>query len=172
MLIDMEIVLEKKRKFKIVDVVFCMSFFMVLTIMTGCGKKGDSALSAYKASMSEFYDKQRDGILYPWEINQVELIDCNNLGIRNLKGIEYFTKLKTLRIYGNPLYSIDLSTLTSLRVFVCYNTYISTLNVQNNTYLSQLARTITPTVNYTNNTYVYQYGSYKLEYERGIYLYA
>ena len=57
MLIDMEIVLEKKRKFKIVDVVFCMSFFMVLTIMTGCGKKGDSALSAYKASMSEFYDK-------------------------------------------------------------------------------------------------------------------
>ena len=49
--------MEKKRKFKLVDVVFCMSFFMVLTIMTGCGKKGDSALSAYKASMSEFYDK-------------------------------------------------------------------------------------------------------------------
>ena len=126
----------------------------------------------FRRGVSEFYDKRRDGILYPWEINQVELIDCNNLGIRNLKGIEYFTKLKTLRIYGNPLYSIDLSTLTDLRVFVCYNTYINTLNVQNNYYLSQLARRITPTVNYTNNTYVYQYNSYKLEYEIGIYLYA
>lgn len=57
MLIDMEIVLVKKREFKIVNVVFCMSLFMLLTIMTGCGMKEDSALSAYKTSMSEFYDK-------------------------------------------------------------------------------------------------------------------
>lgn len=127
----------------------------------------------FRRGVSEFYDKQRDGILYPWEINQVELIDCNNLGIRNLKGIEYFTKLKTLRIYGNPLQSIDLRTLTNLRVFVCYDTYISSLNIHENTYLCQLIWRITPYTNYSHNTFVYEYGtSYKLEYTRSINIYT
>jgi hypothetical protein len=53
----MEKVLEKKRKFEIAKIVFSISFFMVFTALTGCGKEEDSALSAYKVSMSEFYDK-------------------------------------------------------------------------------------------------------------------
>jgi hypothetical protein len=127
----------------------------------------------FRRGVSEFYDKRRDGILYPWEIEQVKLIDCNNLGIRNLKGIEYFTYLKTLRIYGNPLYSIDLSTLTDLQEFVCYNTYISTLNIRNNIYLLALANRVTPYIDYSINSYVYEYGtSYKLVVERGIRLYS
>ncbi len=127
----------------------------------------------FRRGVSEFYDKRRDGILYDWEIKQVKLIDCNNLGIRNLKGIEYFTYLETLRIYGNPLYSIDLSTLTDLQEFVCYNTYISTLNIRNNIYLIALVNRVTPYIDYSINSYVYEYGtSYKLVLERGIRLYS
>ena len=122
--------------------------------------------------MSEFYDKRRDGILYDWEISQVKTIDCNNLGIRTLKGIEYFTYLEVLRVYGNPLYSIDLSALRNLRVFVCYNTYISSLNIHENIYLCQLIRRITPYTDNYHNTFVYEYGTdYKLEYTRSINIY-
>ncbi len=126
----------------------------------------------FRRGVSEFYDKRRDGILYPWEISQVKTIDCNNLGIRTLKGIEYFTYLEVLRVYGNPLYSIDLSTLRNLRVFVCYNTYISSLNIHENIYLCQLIRRITPYTDYYHNTFVYEYGTdYKLEYTRSINIY-
>ncbi|MCR5843915.1 MAG: leucine-rich repeat protein [Oscillospiraceae bacterium] len=126
----------------------------------------------FRRGVSEFYDKRRDGILYDWEIRQVKTIDCNNLGIRTLKGIEYFTYLEVLRVYGNPLYSIDLSALRNLRVFVCYNTYISSLNIHENIYLCQLIRRITPYTDYYHNTFVYEYGTdYKLEYTRSINIY-
>ena len=126
----------------------------------------------FRRGVSEFYDKRKDGILYDWEISQVKTIDCNNLGIRTLKGIEYFTYLEVLRVYGNPLYSIDLSTLRNLRVFVCYNTYISSLNIHENIYLCQLIRRITPYTDYYHNTFVYEYGTdYKLEYTRSINIY-
>ena len=126
----------------------------------------------FRRGVSEFYDKRRDGILYDWEISQVKTIDCNNLGIRTLKGIEYFTYLEVLRVYGNPLYSIDLSALRNLRVFVCYNTYISSLNIHENIYLCQLIRRITPYTDNYHNTFVYEYGTdYKLEYTRSINIY-
>ncbi len=128
----------------------------------------------FRRGVSEFYDKRRDGILYPWEIEQVKLIDCNNLGIRNLKGIEYFTYLEVLRVYGNPLYSIDLSALRNLRVFVCYNTYISSLNIHENIYLCQLIRSseVQHYTDYAHNSYVHEYGTaYKLEYTRSINIY-
>lgn len=126
----------------------------------------------FRRGVSEFYDKRRDGILYDWEISQVKTIDCNNLGIRTLKGIEYFTYLEVLRVYGNPLYSIDLSTLRNLRVFICYNTYISSLNIHENIYLCQLIRRITPYTDNYHNTFVYEYGTdYKLEYTRSINIY-
>lgn len=126
----------------------------------------------FRRGVSEFYDKRRDGILYDWEISQVKTIDCNNLGIRTLKGIEYFTYLEVLRVYGNPLYSIDLSALRNLRVFVCYNTYISSLNIHENIYLCQLIRRITPYIDNYHNTFVYEYGTdYKLEYTRSINIY-
>ena len=90
-----------------------------------------------------------------------------------LKGIEYFTSLEVLRVYGNPLYSIDLRTLTNLREFVCYNTYISSLNIHENAYLCALIWKVTPYTNYSHNSYVYEYGtSYKLEYERSINIYT
>ena len=126
----------------------------------------------FRRGVSEFYDKRKDGILYDWEISQVKTIDCNNLGIRTLKGIEYFTYLEVLRVYGNPLYSIDLSALRNLRVFVCYNTYISSLNIHENIYLCQLIRRITPYTDNYHNTFVYEYGTdYKLEYTRSINIY-
>lgn len=127
----------------------------------------------FRRGVSEFYDKRKDGILYDWEISQVKTIDCNRLGIQTLKGIEYFTSLEVLRVYGNPLYSIDLRTLTNLREFVCYNTYISSLNIHENAYLCALIWKVTPYTNYSHNSYVYEYGtSYKLEYERSINIYT
>jgi len=52
----MEIVL-KKCRFKIVNIVLCLSFSMMFSFLTGCGEKEDSDLASYKESMSVFYDK-------------------------------------------------------------------------------------------------------------------
>lgn len=48
---------KKKSRLKITNVVFCMTTFMVLTLLQGCGSKGDSELLVYKEQMTEFYDK-------------------------------------------------------------------------------------------------------------------
>ena len=128
----------------------------------------------FRKGVSEFYDKNKDGYLSASEIRAVTLIDCNNLGIQTLKGIEYFVYLKTLRVYGNPLSMLDISTLTELQEFVCYNTRISTLDVRNNRYLSQLVRSVAPYEAWVGafDCLVYQNSVAKLVYEKGIYLYA
>jgi Leucine-rich repeat (LRR) protein len=122
----------------------------------------------FRSGVSEFYDKNKDGKLSSNEIARVTLIDCNNLGITTLKGIEFFTALKTLRCYGNPLTYLDISTLTKLEEFVCYNTRISTVDLRNNIYLRWLVNNTTPYRE--NGCYIFVYSPYKVIISIGMHL--
>ena len=52
-----------------------------------------------------------------------------------MTGIQDFTSLKYLSLYGNPITSIDVSSLTNLEYIDLGNTNISTVNLSNNTSL-------------------------------------
>ena len=59
-------------------------------------------------------------------------IDCSQLGIANLKGIEAFIYISGLNCSGNELNSIDLSKNTFLGTLNCSNNNLSNLNLTNN----------------------------------------
>lgn len=65
-------------------------------------------------------------------------IDCQNLGITNLTGIEAFTSLTGLYCAGNPIASLDVSSNTNLSILYCPNNYLTSLNVANNSLLTEL----------------------------------
>ena len=58
--------------------------------------------------------------------------------IRSLKGIEYFTALKSLKCNENYLTSLDISNNTALEILSCYANKLTSLDVSKNTALETL----------------------------------
>ena len=79
-----------------------------------------------------------DGILTQSEINGITSIDIRSKQIKNLKGIEYFTALTTLKCGYNQLTSLDVSNCTSLTILECYYNQLTSLDVSNCTALTDL----------------------------------
>ena len=79
-----------------------------------------------------------DGVLTEEEIANVLDIDVFNNGIQSLKGIEYFTALKSLTCNFNKLTTLDISNNTELESLVCYANQLTSLDVSNNTKLKEL----------------------------------
>jgi len=48
-------------------------------------------------------------------------INCSNMNISDLTGIEAFVNITELDCRGNQLTSLDMNTNTALTIFVCYN---------------------------------------------------
>jgi hypothetical protein len=65
-------------------------------------------------------------------------IDCSNMSISNLTGIEAFTALTDLRCYNNTLVSLNVSQNVNLTYLSCLSNSIPTLDVSNNTSLEIL----------------------------------
>ncbi len=72
--------------------------------------------------MSQEYGK--DGIITNVEIAGIITLDVSNLGISDLKGIEYFTALKKLLCYKNNLTELNLSANKQLKEVDCYSNRI------------------------------------------------
>ena len=127
-------------------------------------------------------DEDEDGYLSDSEISGVTLFSVTgylydldeNAKIENLKGIEYFTNLKTLRCggigltsldvkkltlltwldcMGNELEELDVSKNTDLRTLNCQSNELTALNVTANTQLTTLSCSINPltTLDVTHN---------------------
>ena len=79
-----------------------------------------------------------DGIITQKEINSITSIDVNNKNIKKLKGIEFFTALKSLYCSGNQLTTLDVSKNTALTGLRCHDNQLTTLNVSKNTSLNVL----------------------------------
>ncbi|MCL2329294.1 MAG: M6 family metalloprotease domain-containing protein [Bacteroidetes bacterium] len=80
-----------------------------------------------------------DAILTPDEIAGITNMSVNNMGISDLKGLEYFTALKELYCYNNKLFSLDVSNLTNLETLFCDNNQLTSLDVSNLTNLKHLS---------------------------------
>ena len=78
------------------------------------------------------------------DVNNCTTMNVSGKSISNLQGIKYFTALKELRCYNNPMTSLDVSGLTALTYLDCShpNTYTGTkltsLNVSGCTNLETL----------------------------------
>ena len=77
--------------------------------------------------LSQEYGK--DGKLTDSEISEIVIIGATAKEIQTLKGIEYFTELKTLSCSNNQLVSLDLSKNTSLEVLYCSSNKLTSLDV-------------------------------------------
>ena len=84
------------------------------------------------------FDTNKDGSLSDTEIAAVEEIACYDKGISNLKGIEYFTALRSLNCGRNQLTSLDVSKNTALTKLYCSNNQLTSLDVSKNTALTGL----------------------------------
>ena len=71
-----------------------------------------------------------DGWLTAEEIDEITEIDVSEKNISNLKGIEFFTALKTLNCSGNQLASLNVSGLSNLETLSCpYNDMIGEFKI-------------------------------------------
>ena len=86
----------------------------------------------------EHYDTNKDSSLSDTEIAAVEEIDCYDKGISNLKGIEYFTALRSLSCGRNQLTALDVSKNTALTYLHCSYNQLTSLDVSKNTALTKL----------------------------------
>ena len=80
----------------------------------------------------------QDGVLTEEEIAGVTEIILESQGIKDLKGIEYFTALTELSSFDNPLKSLDVSKNTALTRLNCAYNQLTSLDVSNNTALTYL----------------------------------
>ena len=121
-----------------------------LAQMSGEGENGIAVQSAGVAidntnfpdanfrTVVENYDTNKDGSLSDTEIAAVEEIDCYDKGISNLKGIEYFTALRSLNCGRNQLTALDVSKNTTLTELHCSGNQLTKLDVSKNTALTFL----------------------------------
>ncbi len=84
------------------------------------------------------FDFDGDGAFSEAELNFVSDITCENLGIKSLEGIGYFTGLQSLDCAYNEITGMDLSANVNLRFLYANDTAITELDVSNNTMLKQL----------------------------------
>lgn len=75
------------------------------------------------------WDKNHDKYFSPSEIANAKWITCDNSGISNLKGIEFFTEIWLLECYYNNLTTIDLSNNKNLSYINCHHNKLEKLDV-------------------------------------------
>ena len=86
----------------------------------------------FRNYLKENFDGSKDGILSKEEIEAVTVIEVENKGITDLKGVENFINLQQLKCAGNSLTGLDVTKLTELHVLDCGNNRIAELNLSNN----------------------------------------
>ncbi|CAC9975196.1 T9SS type A sorting domain-containing protein [Flavobacterium panici] len=80
----------------------------------------------------------KNGSVLLASITNITSLDVSNSNITSLSGIEYFSKLETLKCQGNLLTSINVSSNLALKYLDCSKNLLSTLDVSKNTQLTEL----------------------------------
>lgn len=92
----------------------------------------------FRSFVKEKLDKNNDGILDAGEIAAVKMIEANNMGIKSLEGVGFFTALETLKCWDNELTGLDLSKNTALKDLQCSNSKLQSLDLSQNPNLTKL----------------------------------
>ena len=94
--------------------------------------------TAFRSYVAAYADRDEDGQLSPGERSIVTDIYLSGLGIRDLRGIEYFPFLESLDCRNNQLTSLDLSANTALEYLDCRYNQLTSLDLSKNTALEEL----------------------------------
>ena len=73
----------------------------------------------FRECIRKDFDKDGDGYLSSSEIDLIWNVHCENLGVKSVKGIEYFRELKGLWCKGNHISELDLSGNPGLKGIWC-----------------------------------------------------
>lgn len=92
--------------------------------------------ASFRAWVETNCDTDHSGTLSESETSAVTDINVESLGIRSLKGMEYFTALETLACSNNYLTGLDLSGNTMLVELICEGCRLTVLNLRMNTLLT------------------------------------
>ena len=92
----------------------------------------------FRKYISERFDKIKDGYLDSNEILEADFINPQNTEIASLKGIEYFTNMKTLSFDNIKITELDLSKNINLKELYCQNSLLTSLDLTNNKNLVML----------------------------------
>ncbi|MBQ7435372.1 MAG: leucine-rich repeat protein [Oscillospiraceae bacterium] len=84
---------------------------------------------AFRSYVSDNFDVDRDSILSEMEVATTFYIICQNAGIKDLTGVEYFTSTIGLDCSGNELVELDVSANSKLILLLCSNNKLVSLNV-------------------------------------------
>ena len=71
----------------------------------------------------------KDGVITDAEINSVTYMNIDSKNVVSLQGIEYFTALEFLWLFGNSISSLDVSKNTNLTELYCNYNNLTQLNV-------------------------------------------
>ena len=91
----------------------------------------------FRAYVAEHLDADGNGILSDGE-RAVKLLNVSDLGIRSLRGVEYFPALEFLACSGNQLTTLDISRNKALTRLSCTNNALAALDVSGNAALATL----------------------------------
>ena len=92
----------------------------------------------FRSYVQTEFDKDGDNKLSSAEIAAVKKIEANNMGIKSLEGVGFFTALETLKCWDNELTGLDLSKNTALKELQCSNSKLQSLDLSQNTNLTYL----------------------------------
>lgn len=92
----------------------------------------------FRSFVKENLDKNKDNILDAGEIAAVKKIEANNMGIKSLEGVGFFTALETLKCWDNELTALDVSKNTELTRLYCRSNRLAALDVTQNKNLEEL----------------------------------
>lgn len=113
-----------------------MAVLLALTPIQGVRAEGGIAIDKshfpdahFREYVSSEFDKNEDGMLSGDEIGEATRVTCKGMDIRNLAGIEYFTKLKELYCSDNKLTTLDVSGCSGLKDLSFDGSKLSNLNM-------------------------------------------
>lgn len=85
--------------------------------------------AAFRTLLAETADVNGNGQLSTLELRHVSELNCSNLGIADLTGIEHFTELAALNCENNQLTALDVSKNTHLSEIYCGGNQLATLDL-------------------------------------------
>ena len=83
-------------------------------------------------------DYGKEGVLIDDKIKRITFLNVRNKGIKNLKGVEFFTNLEGLDCTNNQLTVLDMSKNTELKILACSYNQLTELDLSKNTRLESL----------------------------------
>ncbi len=78
------------------------------------------------------YDKDGSGYFDADEITEIRNVDCEGMGVKSLKGVEFFTECRGLWCKDNNISKLDVSALKELQGLWCSGNPLTSLDITHN----------------------------------------